>query len=126
MNSLVASTRHNLSSSNKTANVGDIPVKDINLNEVKLSKYKGKVLLIVNVASKCGFTSQYEGLQKIYELYKDRLSRAPFGAGKRFVNIYFLKNCCQKNSFFHKYVRKINYSYIFYEKNIFFSQFFMK
>ena len=72
MNSLIASTRHNLSSSNKTANVGDFTVKDINLNEVKLSDYKGKVLLIVNVASKCGFTSQYEGLQKIYELYKDR------------------------------------------------------
>lgn len=42
------------------------------MNEVKLSDYNGKVLLIVNVASKCGFTSQYEGLQKIYELYKDR------------------------------------------------------
>jgi glutathione peroxidase len=39
---------------------------------VKLSDYKGKVLLIVNVASKCGFTSQYEGLQKIYEQYKDQ------------------------------------------------------
>jgi glutathione peroxidase len=71
MNSLIASTRHNLSSPNKTANIGDFTVKDINLNEVKLSEYKGKVLLIVNVASKCGFTSQYEGLQKIYELYKD-------------------------------------------------------
>ncbi len=59
-------------STNTSANICDFVVKDINLNEVKISDYKGKVLLIVNVASKCGFTYQYEGLQKIYELYKDR------------------------------------------------------
>lgn len=52
--------------------ITDIIVKDINGREVKLSDYKGKVLLIVNVASKCGFTPQYEGLQKIYEKYKDK------------------------------------------------------
>jgi glutathione peroxidase len=62
----------NLSSSNDSANIGEITVTDINLNEVKLSDYNGKVLLIVNVASKCGFTSQYAGLQKIYEQYKDQ------------------------------------------------------
>jgi glutathione peroxidase len=38
----------------------------------KLSDYKGKVLLIVNTASECGFTPQYRGLQEIYERYKDR------------------------------------------------------
>jgi glutathione peroxidase len=59
-------------STETSANISDFVVKDINLNEVKLSKYKGRVLLIVNVASKCGFTSQYEGLQKIYDSYKDR------------------------------------------------------
>ncbi|NJJ39805.1 glutathione peroxidase [Paenibacillus apii] len=37
-----------------------------------LSKYEGKVLLIVNTASKCGFTPQYEGLQKLYDKFKDR------------------------------------------------------
>ena len=69
---LTASSLFNSSSPSNSANVSDFTVKDINLNEVKLSNYKGKVLLIVNVASKCGFTSQYAGLQKIYEMYKDQ------------------------------------------------------
>ena len=56
----------------KSANIYDYSVKDINKKEVKLSDYKGKVLLIVNVASKCGFTKQYDGLQEIYEKYKDQ------------------------------------------------------
>ena len=52
--------------------VYDFTVKDINGNEVSLSDYKGKVLLIVNVASECGYTKQYTGLQKIYDTYKDK------------------------------------------------------
>ena len=46
--------------------------KDIDGNETNFEKYEGNVLLIVNVASKCGYTPQYEGLQKIYEDYKDQ------------------------------------------------------
>lgn len=57
---------------NMKNSIYDLTVKDINGKEVKLSDYKGKVLMIVNVASKCGFTPQYEGLQKIYEKYKDK------------------------------------------------------
>jgi len=52
--------------------ISDISVLDMNKKEVKLSDFKGKVLLIVNVASECGFTPQYESLQKIYEKYKDK------------------------------------------------------
>lgn len=50
----------------------DLTVKDIDGNEVSMSKYQGKTLLIVNVASKCGFTNQYEGLEELYETYKDK------------------------------------------------------
>ncbi|EIJ41109.1 glutathione peroxidase [Beggiatoa alba B18LD] len=46
-----------------------LKAKAINGKEIEMSAYKGKVLLIVNTASKCGFTPQYEALQKLYEAY---------------------------------------------------------
>tara|TARA_B100000780_G_scaffold213480_1_gene153016 strand:+ start:180 stop:659 length:480 start_codon:yes stop_codon:yes gene_type:complete len=50
----------------------DVEVKDINLETVNMDSYKGKTLLIVNVASACGFTPQYKGLQELYEKYRDQ------------------------------------------------------
>ncbi len=53
-------------------NVSDTKVKTADGKEKSLSDYKGEVLLIVNVASKCGNTPQYAGLERIYEKYKDQ------------------------------------------------------
>ncbi len=50
----------------------NIKVKDMSGKEVLLSEYEGKVLLIVNTATGCGFTPQYDGLQKLYDEYKDK------------------------------------------------------
>jgi glutathione peroxidase len=49
------------------ASIYDFTVKDIHGKDVKLDRYKGKALLIVNTASKCGFTPQYKGLEALYE-----------------------------------------------------------
>jgi len=50
----------------------DLNIKNINGKNLDLSKYKKKTILLVNVASKCGFTKQYSGLQTLYDKYKDR------------------------------------------------------
>lgn len=50
----------------------DFVADDIDGTPRSLSAYKGKAVLVVNVASKCGFTYQYEGLEKLYQTYKDR------------------------------------------------------
>lgn len=54
------------------ATIYDFRVKDAEGNEILMNKYRDKVLLIVNTATECGFTPQYEGLQKLYDTYRER------------------------------------------------------
>ena len=54
------------------ASIYDFSAKTIEGNEQKLDAYRGKALLVVNVASKCGFTPQYEGLEALYRTFKDK------------------------------------------------------
>ena len=54
------------------ASIYDFSAKTIDGEEKPLSEFKGQALLVVNVASKCGFTPQYEGLEKVYEEYRDQ------------------------------------------------------
>lgn len=61
-----------LTGCSKKQSIYDFSVKDIDGKEVSMAQYKGKVLLIVNVASKCGLTPQYEGLEALYQKYKDQ------------------------------------------------------
>ena len=50
----------------------DLNIRGLNNKTINLSEYKGKTVLLVNVASKCGFTKQYTGLQSLYDNYKDK------------------------------------------------------
>jgi glutathione peroxidase len=55
-------------------------VKSIEGGTIDFSKFKGKKILVVNTASKCGYTPQYEALEKVYEQYKDKLVIVGFPA----------------------------------------------
>ena len=68
---LVLMTVLSLNAGEKNMSIYDFNVKNIDGKSISMSEYKGKVLLIVNVASKCGFTPQYEGLEKLYDEHKN-------------------------------------------------------
>ena len=59
--------------SNSSFSIYDYRGKSIDGEIIELKKFKGKKIMIVNVASKCGYTPQYSGLQKLYEKYKDEI-----------------------------------------------------
>ena len=66
----------NTSAQSKTVvkeSIYDIKIEGIDGKNIDLKKYKGKKILFVNVASECGFTKQYDGLQELYSTYKDKL-----------------------------------------------------
>ena len=83
-------------------NFHDFVVDDINGNEFYLSSLKGKKVLVVNTASKCGFTPQYEGLQELYEKYGNRNFTVIGFPANNFANQEpgtdeEIKQFCQKN-----------------------------
>ncbi len=57
----------------QSPSIYDVQINSLMGDKIDLNKFKGKYILIVNVASKCGFTSQYEGLQELHEKYNDKL-----------------------------------------------------
>ena len=59
--------------SEPTSSLYDLKIKSLSDEDIDLSEFKGKKILFVNVASKCGFTPQYEGLQKLHDKYSDKL-----------------------------------------------------
>jgi glutathione peroxidase len=80
----------------------DLNIKKITGENLNLNQFKGKVILLVNVASKCGFTKQYTGLQKLYENYKDKglvvigIPSNQFGAQEPGTNAD-IKDFCETN-----------------------------
>lgn len=101
--SSMAQEINNKSSAKKVENVYDFSfVKLIEQSEFKLSEYRNKVLLIVNTASKCGFTKQYEGLEKLHQKYHQRglviigVPSADFG-NQEFLSNQEIKNFCKFN-----------------------------
>ena len=60
------------SNSNAQALIYDVIINDIEGNSIDLNEFKDKFILFVNVASECGFTSQYAGLEELHQTYKHR------------------------------------------------------
>jgi glutathione peroxidase len=76
-------------------------IKSLDGQTINFSKFKGKKLLIVNTASKCGFTPQYAGLEKLYEQYKGKLVIVGFPSdnfgGQEYQQDTAIKSFCKKN-----------------------------
>ena len=84
-----------------TGSIHDFKVEALDGSTIDFSKYKGKKILVVNTASKCGYTKQYDGLEKLYEQYKDKLvivgfPANNFGGQEPGTNIE-IKEFCKKN-----------------------------
>jgi glutathione peroxidase len=79
----------------------DFTIKGLDGGTIDFSKYKGKKILIVNTASKCGFTPQYEGLEKLYEANKDKLVIVGFPSdnfgGQEYKEDTAISSFCKKN-----------------------------
>ncbi len=82
-------------------NIYDFKIKSLTGGTIDFSQYKGKVIMIVNTASKCGFTPQYEGLEKLYEANKDKLVIIGFPSdnfgGQEFQQDTAISSFCKKN-----------------------------
>jgi glutathione peroxidase len=90
-----------LSFNSAPKNIYSFKIKAIDGSTLDLSKFKGKKILIVNTASKCGFTPQYEGLEKLYEAHKDNLVIIGFPsdnfADQEYHNDDSISSFCKKN-----------------------------
>jgi len=84
-----------------TKNIYDFKIKSLDGSTVDFSKFKGKKILIVNTASMCGFTPQYEGLEKLYESHKDKLVIVGFPSdnfgGQEYKDDSDISSFCKKN-----------------------------
>lgn len=72
LSTLIAAVTLALTMTATAESVYNVPLKNIDGKDTSLKEYQGKVMLVVNVASKCGYTPQYKGLEAIYQKYKDK------------------------------------------------------
>ena len=92
----------NKTMSDNSKNFFDFNINSINGDSIDLSKYKGKTILLVNVASNCGFTKQYDDLQKLYDEYKNKgliivgVPTNQFGGQEPGTEVE-IKNFCETN-----------------------------